>query len=41
MIYKEAANPDIVNSGAVVFSKNGFVKLAKTKNETSDFVAKD
>ena len=42
-MYKEAANTEQVHSGQIVFSKHGFVKLAKDnqKNAITEFVSKE
>ena len=41
MIYKEHKNPPDNNSGAVVFSKNGFVSVAKDQNQMTTFISND
>ena len=41
MIFKETKNQKIVESGNVVFSKNGFLKVAKNKNQMTDFISKE
>jgi hypothetical protein len=41
MIFKETKNPRVVEQGNVVFSKNGFLKIAATKNQLTDFISKE
>ncbi len=41
MIFKETKNPRVVEQGNVVFSKNGFLKIAPTKNQLTDFISKE
>jgi hypothetical protein len=41
MIFKEHRNPPDNNSGCVVFSKNGFVSVAKDSNQMTTFISND
>jgi len=41
MIFKETKNPRVVEPGNVVFSNNGFLKVAQNKNEMTDFITKE
>jgi len=40
-MFKENKNPPENNAGIVVFSKNGFVSVAKDKNQITDFISND
>lgn len=39
LMFKENKNPPENNAGVVVFSKNGFVSVAKDKNGITDFIS--
>lgn len=41
IMFKENKNPPENNAGTVVFSKNGFVSVAKDKNAMTDFISND
>lgn len=41
LMFKENKNPPENNAGIVVFSKNGFVSVAKDKNQITDFISND
>lgn len=41
LMFKENKNPPENNAGIVVFSKNGFVSVAKDKNGITDFISND
>jgi hypothetical protein len=41
LMFKENKNPPENNAGVVVFSKNGFVSVAKDKNGITDFISND
>jgi hypothetical protein len=38
-MFREMKNPPINHAGIMVFSKNGFIKVGKEKNATSDFIS--
>jgi hypothetical protein len=40
-MFKENKNPPGDSAGVVVFSKNGFVSVAKDKNGITDFISND
>ena len=41
LMFKENKNPPENNAGVVVFSKNGFVSVAKDKNGITDFITNE
>ena len=41
LVFKENKNPPENNAGVVVFSKNGFVSVAKDKNGITNFISND
>lgn len=41
MIFKETKNPKEVEPGNVVFTQQGFLKVAKDRNHLSEFVSKE
>jgi hypothetical protein len=41
LMFKENKQPPEDNAGVVVFSKNGFVSVAKDKNQLTNFISND
>ena len=41
LMFKENKHPPEDNAGVVVFSKNGFVSVAKDKNQITNFISND
>jgi hypothetical protein len=41
MVYREHKNPPENNAGQVIFSKNGFVSVARDNNEITEFISND
>lgn len=41
LMFKENKHPPEDNAGIVVFSKNGFVSVAKDKNDMTTFISND
>jgi len=41
LVYRENKNPPENNAGTVVFSKNGFVSVARDQHGITDFISND